>query len=139
MYCKYIKLASGDDIIAVTDDSCTTFKDKEFINITSPVKVGTISFPRNGMIMETLIFMPWVAVAAFDEMLLPTRNIVLAVDVDEAVYIQYNKYISKSKRVVFDKDTVPEMEAYVEDGFDPDEDDEEDEEYDDTDDRPNYH
>lgn len=141
MNCKYIKLASGDDIIAGTEDKCDTFKGKEFITIIDPVKVGIISFPRAGMIYETVVFMPWIVVAASGEMQLSTQNIVLAVDIDESVASQYKRFISRAKRNMADQEIA---EDYIEIEEDEDEEDDELEDNeennnDDDNNRRNYH
>ena len=96
MQCKYIKLSNGDDIIAQTEDLCDTLDDKEFINITHPVLISPIRFPRGVQIFETYIMKPWIKMAKYDIVHLPTRNIIVVVDVDEHAEDQYMKFVDES-------------------------------------------
>lgn len=98
MFYKYIKLSSGDNIIAATEDSCATFKNKEFIEINNPVQVGSFKHPKGGMIVETHLFMPWIAMSSTETIKLPTKSIIVTVDVDDNVVKQYENYIARYNR-----------------------------------------
>lgn len=98
MHCKLIKLTNGEDIIAQTDDKCETFVDKEFISVIDPVLIGTIRMPRGAYIVDAFVMQPWLKMAEPDVVLLPTRNIVVAVEVQESTARQYFEYIDETNQ-----------------------------------------
>lgn len=139
MYLKYIKLISGDNIIATTEDDCSSLVSKEFITITNPVRIGVITLPGRGMHIETHVFLPWITLAASDSMQLPTRSIVIAVDVEESINMHYQEFISKNNSTTIREGSFPSMEDYYDGDEEEDEEDEE-EENDDRDEHPtSYH
>lgn len=117
MQCKYLKLTNGENIIALTDDACATFKDKEFINVSNPVVVNVIKFPRGNYIMETYMMEPWIRVAKDSEVKIPTKSIIIAVDVKEETAEYYNKFIEerKNKKEVLSIEDNSEIEEFVQD------------------------
>lgn len=134
MYLKYIKLSSGDNIIATTDDDCSTFKRKEFITITNPVRIGVISLPGKGMHIETHVFLPWITIAATTTMKLPTKSIIMTVDVDESVNTHYQDFISNNNTTILSEGGFSSIENYYDEMDDEDEDDN-----DPGEEQPNYH
>lgn len=139
MYLKYIKLVSGDNIIASTDDDCSTLVDKEFITIKNPVRIGVITLPGRGVHIETHVFLPWITLAASDTMQLPVKSIVLSVDVEASIEVHYQEFISKNNSTTISEDSFPSMEDYFDSEVDEADEDDEEEENDDRDVRPNYH
>lgn len=131
MYYKFIKLTSGDSIIAATEDSCTTFKNKEFLKVFNPVQVGSMRFPRNGVIIESHVFMPWIAMSASENVMLPTKNIVVTVDVDEKVAEQYDNYVQKTEQRLLINETGSLPSGFFDEIDDEDLDEEEEENGDD--------
>ena len=124
MYCKYIKLTNGEDILATTDDDCKTFEGKEFLSIVDPVLITTFKYPRGEMVVERYVMQPWIRMASDDLIRIPTKSIVLAVDVKDTTFDQYVEYIEECANID------PTFEEHVE--IDSDEQDD-DTDLDDTD------
>jgi hypothetical protein len=93
MYCKFLKLVNGDNLIVTTDDECKTFKGKEFLNCVDPVQVGTVRYPRGTMVVESYVLQPWIKMSIDDVVQIPVSSIVVAVDVQELAFKQYTKYL----------------------------------------------
>jgi hypothetical protein len=93
MYCKFLKLINGDNLIVTTDDECKSFKDKEFLNCVDPVQVGTVRYPRGTMVVESYVLQPWIKMSVDDVVQIPVSSIVVAVDVQELAFKQYTKYL----------------------------------------------
>ena len=95
MFCKYLKLINGENLIVTTDDDCKTFKGKEFLNCVDPVQVGTIKFPRDSMVIESYVLQPWIKMSVDDVVQIPVRSIVVAVDVQDMAFKQYKKFVEE--------------------------------------------
>lgn len=95
MFCKFIKLTNGENIIAYTEDSCETFKDKEFLEVHNPILVGLVRYPRNGIIMESHMFMPWIAASSSESIKIPISSILVTTDVRDNIAKQYDTFINK--------------------------------------------
>ena len=95
MFCKYLKLINGENLIVTTDDDCQTFKGKEFLNCVDPVQVGTIKFPRGSMVIESYVLQPWIKMSIDDVVQIPVSSIVVAVDVQELAFKQYKKFVEE--------------------------------------------
>ena len=98
MYYKFFKLINGEDIIAVTDDTCETFEDKEFIDIVDPVLICAYRIPREKGIMETYVMQTWMKMAVQDVISLPVASILIAVDVQPKVIEQYDIFVIEANR-----------------------------------------
>ena len=96
MHCKFIKLTNGEDIIVQTDDTCESLNNKEFISVIDPVLIASMRIPRGPMVIETYIMQPWIKMAKADVVQIPTKNIVVAVDVHEMAEKQYLQYVEES-------------------------------------------
>jgi hypothetical protein len=101
MFCKFLKLTNGESIIATTDDECSSFKDKEFIQVTDPVQVGTIRMPRGNMIIESYVLQPWIRLAKENVVNIHVQNIVATVDLPEDAQLQYYEFIQSAGKVSF--------------------------------------
>lgn len=121
MFYKFIKLSSGDSIIASTEDNCETFENKEFIEISNPVQVEAVRVPKGTMLVETHLFLPWIAMSATDTYKLPTRSIIVTVDVDVSVVKQYESYIAKYSRKTSDQNDEESEEYFYEEECELDE------------------
>lgn len=99
MYCKFLKLINGDNLIVTTDDECKTFKGKEFLSCVDPVQVGTIRFPRGTMVVESYVLQPWIKMSIDDVVQIPVSSIVVAVDVQEMAFNQYKKYVEETSKL----------------------------------------
>lgn len=95
MFCKYLKLINGENLIVTTDDDCKTFKGKEFLNCVDPVQVGTIKFPRGSMVIESYVLQPWIKMSVDDVVQIPVKSIVVAVDVQDMAFKQYKKFVEE--------------------------------------------
>jgi len=95
MFCKYLKLINGENLIVTTDDDCKTFKGKEFLNCIDPVQVGTIKFPRGSMVIESYVLQPWIKMSVDDVVQIPVKSIVVAVDVQDMAFKQYKKFVEE--------------------------------------------
>jgi len=101
MFCKFLKLTNGENIIATTEDECNTFKDKEFLDVIDPVQVGTIRLPRGNMIIESYVLQPWIRLAKESVVSIRVQNIVAAVDLPEDAQAQYYDFIQSAGKVTF--------------------------------------
>jgi len=98
MHCKFIKLNNGEDIIVQTDDTCESLNNKEFISVIDPVLIASMRMPRGPVVIETYIMQPWIKMAKADVIQIPTKNIVVAVDVHELAEKQYLDYIEETNK-----------------------------------------
>lgn len=111
MHCKFLKLTNGEDIIVQTDDTCESLNKKEFISVIDPVLIASMRIPRGPMVIETYIMQPWIKMAKADVVQIPTKNIVVAVDVHEMAEKQYLQYVEESNnRNVLEEATEDETE-----------------------------
>lgn len=111
MHCKFLKLTNGEDIIVQTDDTCESLNKKEFISVIDPVLIASMRIPRGPMVIETYIMQPWIKMAKADVVQIPTKNIVVAVDVHEMAEKQYLQYVEESNnRNVLNESTEDETE-----------------------------
>ena len=98
MQCKFIKLSNGDDLIVTTDDGSTSLTDREYLDVVDPVLINTLRFPRGSNIIETYVMQPWIKMAKSDTVHIPTKNIVVMVDLHESAEQQYKMYIMDTYR-----------------------------------------
>jgi len=110
MYCKFLKLTNGENIIVSTDDNCDTFTNKEFIDIVDPVLISSFRFPKGNMIVESFVMQPWIKMAKKDVMRLPVNNIVVATDVQEMAVSQYKTFVEESVNEVTSELTEEDIE-----------------------------
>lgn len=94
MFYKFIRLVNGENILATTDDSCEDFSNRSAIEIHNPVLINSVRFPRNGYIVEAHVFTQWIAGAETEQVILPTKNIVVAVNAKENIAEQYKEYLT---------------------------------------------
>lgn len=97
MFCKLIKLTNGENIIASTDSSCLNFKEIKTISVVDPVLISTVKFAKGPFMIETYTMQPWIKLAKKDIIDIPTENIIVAVDVEESVKDQYEKFLEDSQ------------------------------------------
>lgn len=101
MFCKLLKLTNGEDLIVSTEDSCETFKGKEFLDVVDPVQIGTIKLPRGNMIIESYVMQPWIRMAKATTIKIPVTNIVVAVDLEDKAEAQYIEFVKSSGKIEF--------------------------------------
>ena len=127
MYCKFLKLTNGENIIVSTDDNCETFVNKEFIDIVDPVLISSFRFPKGNMVVESFVMQPWIKMAKKDVMRLPVNNIVVATDVQEMAVNQYKTFVDESVNEVSSELTEDDIEETLNEYFSDAGDGEEDE------------
>ncbi len=93
MYCKYLKLTNGDNIMVMTEDRCDNLVDKKYLDVKDPVLINSIRFPRGHLIVETFVLQPWLRMAKTDMVKIPVHTIVVAADVQDPAAEQYKKYL----------------------------------------------
>ena len=93
MYCKFIKLTSGENLIVSTEDECNELADKKYIEVSEPVEIHSMKMPYAGGIIESYIMQPWLKMSAKEVLKIPARNIVIATKVLEKAETQYKQFI----------------------------------------------
>ena len=93
MYCKFLKLASGENLIVSTEDECMDLADKKYIEVTEPVEIHSMKMPYAGGIIESYIMQPWLKMSAKEVLRIPAHNVVIATNVLEKAETQYKQFI----------------------------------------------
>ena len=93
MYCKFIKLTSGENIIVSTEDECKELDKKSYIEVSEPVVIHSMKMPYEGGFIESYIMQPWLKMTAKEVLRLPVRNIVIATNLLEKAESQYKQFI----------------------------------------------
>ena len=129
MFYKLIKLTNGENIIAATDSSCLNFKESKSISVIDPVLISAVKFSQGPFMIETYTMQPWIKLAKKDIIDIPTENIIVAVDVEDSVKEQYEKFLEDyqtDKPVAYTGEVYDEILTSQDEYFD------EDDEIDDT-------
>lgn len=95
MHYKFIKLTNGENIIVQTDDTCESFTEKEFISVVEPVLISSIRSTYGSMFIESYIMQPWIKMGKMDVVQLPTKNIIVIVDVQEETQERYIEFLKE--------------------------------------------
>ena len=93
MYCKFLKLTSGENLIVSTEDECMDLVDKKYIEVTEPVEIQSMKMPYDGGVIESYIMQPWLKMSAKEVLRIPARNVVIATNVLEKAESQYKQFI----------------------------------------------
>lgn len=93
MYCKFLKLTSGENLIVSTEDACEELVDKKYIEVSEPVEIHSMKMPYAGGVIESYIMQPWLKMSAKEVLRIPARNIVIATNVQEKAETQYKQFI----------------------------------------------
>ena len=94
-YYKYLKLSSGDNIICTTTDDCENIYDRKSIKVTQPVILSAIRMPSSRGIVESYIMYPLFTFTEEEEYIIPTSQIVLAINIKENLKNNYLTYLSQ--------------------------------------------
>ena len=94
-YYKYLKLSSGDNIICTTTDDCEDIYDRKSIKVTQPVILSAIRMPSSRGIVESYIMYPLFTFTEEEEYVIPTSQIVLAINIKENLKNNYLTYLSE--------------------------------------------
>ena len=93
MYCKFLKLTSGENLIVSTEDECVDLADKKYIEVTEPVEIHSMNMPYAGGVIESYIMQPWLKMSAKEVLRIPAHNVVIATNVLEKAETQYKQFI----------------------------------------------
>jgi hypothetical protein len=93
MYCKFIKLTSGENLIVSTEDECMDLTDKKYIEVSEPVEIQSMKMPYAGGVIESYIMQPWLKMSAKEVLRIPARNVIIATNVLEKTESQYKQFI----------------------------------------------
>ena len=93
MYCKFIKLTSGENLIVSTEDMCDKLDEKKYIEVSEPVVIHSMRMPYGGGFVESYIMQPWLKMSSKEVLRLPVRNIIIATNLLEKAESQYKQFI----------------------------------------------
>ena len=93
MYCKFLKLTSGENLIVSTEDECKDLADKKYIEVSEPVEIHSMKMPYAGGIIESYMMQPWLKMSAKEVLRIPARNVVIVTNVLERAEAQYKQFI----------------------------------------------
>ena len=93
MYCKFLKLTSGENLIVSTEDDCVELVDKKYVEISEPVEIHSMKMPYGGGVIESYIMQPWLKMSAKEVLRIPAHNILVATNVMEKAETQYKQFI----------------------------------------------
>jgi len=93
MYCKFLKLTSGENLIVSTEDECNELDMKSYIEVSEPVVIHSMRMPYGGGFIESYIMQPWLKMSTKEVLRLPVRNIIIATNLMEKAESQYKQFI----------------------------------------------
>ena len=93
MYCKFLKLTSGENLIVSTEDDCVELVDKKYVEVSEPVEIHSMKMPYAGGVIESYIMQPWLKMSAKEVLRIPAHNIVIATNFMEKAETQYKQFI----------------------------------------------
>ena len=93
MYCKFLKLTSGENLIVTTEDECMDLADKKYIEVSEPVEIHSMKMPYAGGVIESYMMQPWLKMSAKEVLRIPARNVVIVTNVLERAEAQYKQFI----------------------------------------------
>jgi hypothetical protein len=93
MYCKFLKLTSGENLIVSTEDECMDLADKKYIEVSEPVEIHSMKMPYAGGVIESYMMQPWLKMSAKEVLRIPARNVVIVTNVLEKAEAQYKQFI----------------------------------------------
>ena len=93
MYCKFLKLTSGENLIVSTEDECIDLADKKYIEVSEPVEIYSMKMPYAGGVIESYMMQPWLKMSAKEVLRIPARNVLIATNVLERAETQYKQFI----------------------------------------------
>lgn len=93
MYCKFLKLTSGENLIVSTEDECDKLDEKRYIEVSEPVVIHSMRMPYAGGFVESYIMQPWLKMSTKEVLRLPVRNIIIATNLIEKAESQYKQFI----------------------------------------------
>jgi hypothetical protein len=99
MFYKVFKLTTGDTIVGLTEDTCETFKGKEFVEILNPVKINVIKTPfthpsMGKVFVQTHTLEYLLNLSSDTAVKIPVSCILFATNANDAVIDNYEKFNS---------------------------------------------
>lgn len=113
MYCKFLKLTSGENLIVTTADECTELLDKKYIEVTEPVEIHSMKMPYAGGVVESYVMQPWLKMSAKEVLKIPAHRILLATNLMERAESQYKQFILEYDELIISSEE--ELEGEFED------------------------
>ena len=95
LFCKYIKLANGDNIVALTDDNCINLLDSRVVVVMDPMSVTPIRIPRMNQILESYVLHPWLPLTDSNIAEIQSSHIVSAVEARDTFREQYENFVKQ--------------------------------------------
>lgn len=92
---KLFKLTTGESIIATTETNCEDLTAIDSVTVMDPVLVTSMRFPKDGLIYETFVMQPWIALVVDSTVDIATRHILVTSPVKENVEEQYLRYLER--------------------------------------------
>lgn len=111
MFCKYLKLTNGDNIIVTTDNDCKNFKQQKTIPVCDPVLLKNIQMSQGPFLVETFTMQPWIKVAKNDIIDIPTESILVVVDLHQSAVDQYKSFVLETSN------TDPKVEEVTDEDY----------------------
>lgn len=111
MFCKYLKLVNGENIIVTTDSDCKNFKQLKTIAVCDPVLIKNLHMSQGPFLVETFTMQPWIKVAKSDIIEIPTESIIVAVDLHQSTIDQYKSFIVETNNAD------PNVEEITDEGY----------------------
>jgi len=93
MYCKFLKLTSGENLIVSTEDECDKLEEKRYIEVSEPVVIHSMRMPYQGGFVESYIMQPWLKMSSREVLRIPVCNIIVATNLIEKAEFQYKQFI----------------------------------------------
>jgi hypothetical protein len=93
MYCKFLKLTSGENLIVSTEDECDKLDEKRYIEESEPVVIHSMRMPYGAGFVESYIMQPWLKMSSREVLRIPVRNIIVATNLMEKAEFQYKQFI----------------------------------------------
>ena len=93
MYCKFLKLTSGENLIVSTEDECDKLDEKRYIEVSEPVVIHSMRMSYAEGFVESYIMQPWLKMSSREVLRIPVRNIIIATNLLEKAEFQYKQFI----------------------------------------------
>lgn len=126
MYCKFLKLTSGENLIVSTEDDCVELVDKKYVEVSEPVEIHSMKMPYAGGVIESYVMQPWLKMSAKEVLRIPAHNILIATNVMEKAETQYKQFILEYDQMALATDEDIDKALASDDDLTEDESEEED-------------
>lgn len=94
LYCKFLKLVNGENIIARTESDCSNIIG-DSIEIIDPVEIRTIRSARGKHIFEHYTMNPWIRLSADKNFSILVKNIICIANADDEAVKQYDHFLNE--------------------------------------------